>query len=100
MMPHEPANCQSSRSGRAPSPPLAMPGDPSNLGPAYLRGLLREEGSIMPPRLLFALILGIAGLTLGRAPATAVEEKTLRAGAAAVDVSPRKYPVIVNGGFL
>ena len=51
-------------------------------------------------RSLFALILGLAGLTLCQRPAAAAEEKLLRAGAAAVDVSPTKYPVIVNGGFL
>lgn len=51
-------------------------------------------------RSLFALILGLAGLTLSQRPTAAAEEKLLRAGAAAVDVSPRKFPVIVNGGFL
>jgi hypothetical protein len=41
-----------------------------------------------------------AGLALLPCAAAAQDAKPLRAGAASVDVSPPKYPVLVNGGFL
>jgi hypothetical protein len=50
---------------------------------------------------LIALLvaLGISG-SAARAFAGKSSEKTFRAGTAAVDVSPKSFPVLVNGGFL
>jgi hypothetical protein len=47
----------------------------------------------------------LAGLLVGLAPAIGfatepAAQKAFRAGAAAVDVSPKKLPAVVNGGFL
>ncbi|GAC1467706.1 MAG: hypothetical protein NVSMB9_09610 [Isosphaeraceae bacterium] len=43
----------------------------------------------------------LAGLVLiVSASCASVEGRSLRAGAAAIDVSPAKFPVVVNGGFL
>lgn len=49
-------------------------------------------------RLVLAVVVAIAGAIHSRC--AAADGKVFRAGAAAVDVSPTKFPVIVNGGFL
>lgn len=51
-------------------------------------------------RLTIVLVVSLAGLAWGDDRAAKGADQVFRAGAAAVDVSPPKLPVLVNGGFL
>ena len=51
-------------------------------------------------RLAVLLLIGLSiGLSLQASVSSADQKKQLKAGAHAIDVTPRKFPVIVNGGM-
>ena len=53
----------------------------------------------MARQILIAVILWLVGVAAGAAQERPIEGKVFRAGAFAVDISPLKLPVIVNGGM-
>src|SRR6476469_7975442 len=55
---------------------------------------------VVPRRTPVPLLLGISLIAATSSPLAAAFEPSFRAGAYAIDVSPRNFPVLVNGGFL
>jgi hypothetical protein len=60
--------------------------------------------TVMPARILIAYLtlsfsFAAPAVALERPPATAPQGKVFRAGAYAINISPLKYPVIINGGM-
>lgn len=53
----------------------------------------------MNQRTSFACVLGLVVLGTGGVPAQAQDRPLLRAGAAAVDITPRQFPLNMPGGF-